>query len=299
MGAPSQAGGVFGGPLQAQPRSDGFGRNMGRSSVKGGIFGTSQQDAFLARLERTEQYEKMPVQPARIGKADAIKAAAINNPITLDNWAARSKAVGRLHVENERREMEAKERIAAAAAGKEMGQGQSAAAMQRRNLTGQGQTIDREMAQMQQQQMHEQQHHQRQQQQQQQQMQMQQQQQQQQQRQQQQQQQQRQQQQPDFLPSARFQGSQPGMVFKAGRNGVGYYRDQMGGLPSMGEQQRSSTRVVAPPGGASSISFGTHGNDATHYAASPARMQTGNGERPAAGGRARSAGYDRYANPIY
>ena len=124
-------------------------RAAGGRPNRAGAFGTSQQDPFLARLERTEAYESMPAQPAgaTMSKAEALKRAAVNNPITLDNWASRSKAIGKLHVQNENFE---KSRHAAAMA-REGGVGgqMSAQAAAARNLAGQGQTLDREMEQMQ------------------------------------------------------------------------------------------------------------------------------------------------------
>jgi hypothetical protein len=293
MGAPSQQGGVFGGPTRPAPRSDGFGQNMGRSSVKGGIFGSSQQDPFLARLERTEKYEQMGQKnPAVMSKGDAIKMAAVNNgPITLENWADRSKKIGHLALENEAREAVIKEKIARDERAKNSGEISQMQARQQRMVGGQGEAIDREMKQ-QQQQMQMQQRQQ---------MQMQAQQQQHMPRHQMPQQQQMPRHASEFVPTNEFRGQQPGMVFKAGEQGVGYYKDR---TVAAAGQERMSTKVVAPPGGVSSagsIIFG--GGDSPRGArgrkpsprrnGSPARMQAGHAmpTHHAAGGYARRQVY--------
>ena len=119
--------------------TDGFARNTGHSSMKAGVFGTSQQDPFLARLERTEQYEALAAKPATISKAESLRRAAVSDPITLDNWQARSKAMGMLHVQNEAYEIARKERLQQQASAKDNLDSQQIAALAERNLQGQGQ----------------------------------------------------------------------------------------------------------------------------------------------------------------
>ena len=128
-------------------------RGYGMPPSRANTFGTSQRDPFLARLERTEAYEATTAaQPAKISKAEALKRAVINNPITLDNWQARSKAMGVLHVKNEAYEMARKERLQQEVAAKEMSTQERMSAQARRNQEGEGQAIGREHAQMQMQQ---------------------------------------------------------------------------------------------------------------------------------------------------
>ena len=228
-------------------------------------------DPFLAQLERTERYDAAGASRpgASISKMEALRRAQLHDPITLENWAERSKKVGMLHIQNEAFE---KQRIASATMAREAVA--PAADMQRRNLQGQGAALDQHMMELQQQQSMAT--------------------------------QQRpakmppQQQAANFLPSARFQGARAGFVFKSGESGTGYYRDpRQASAPDTAFHP--STKVMAPPGGASSIVFGggagTQGDhlnmakarqQAQRYG-SPARMQTGNAMPAAGGGRARSA----------
>ena len=102
---------------------------------RGGAFGTSQSDGFLARLERAENDER----PTTHGGS---------TPITLDNWAQRSKQIAKLAIANEARELEAKERLAQSKQRQDFQDQQGIAARHQRNAMGQGAAIDQQMQQM-------------------------------------------------------------------------------------------------------------------------------------------------------
>ena len=88
MGQSSIPGGIFGGAPSQQPQQ--------RS---GGTYGTSQSDAFLARLERVET----DTRPTGAGGSE---------PITLQNWERKSKQIAARAATNEARNDAARSRAA-------------------------------------------------------------------------------------------------------------------------------------------------------------------------------------------
>ena len=99
-GPPQQCGGS---PqtMGSSPYGGGMGtpQQQQQQQRRGGAFGTTQSDGFLARLERVETDTK----PTTAGGSA---------PITLENWAQRSKQLAQLIIANEAREMEARARLA-------------------------------------------------------------------------------------------------------------------------------------------------------------------------------------------